>query len=127
MAFDLHAPGRVRVVGRVLSVHADGRFTLALDDGREATGRAADARLMRLARHLGQRMVVLGTGEETSIAADGVLPAEGPFRLGSKDMPTTESENAEMSARQGRWTAGWPAAPVEESDEKLDTLARDDR
>jgi hypothetical protein len=114
------------VVGRVVFVHADGRFALALDDGREATGRAADARLMRLARHLGQRMLVLGTGTKTAIEADGVLTPDGAFKVhdGRADFPT-ESEDAELLEQYQEKRPG--GATPEPTDHLIDAYLRNDR
>ena len=128
MPIDLHAPDRVRVVGIVQFVSADGRFGLTLDDGREAAGRATGQRLVRLGRHLGQRMVVLGMGDVSAITADGVLTPDGAFRVPDRvaDIPTA-SENAELlELHQKRIAEGPSGCSGELTDHLLDAYMRND-
>ncbi|WP_439629680.1 hypothetical protein [Gemmata sp.] len=116
---------RVRVEGTVTTVHADGRFSLALPDGAEAFGRSSGSQLQRLGKFVGHGVIVLGTGAtDGTLDADGVLPVQGPFILGACDVPLSTSEAAESAARFASTIGMWPG---DESDEQLDALLRDDR
>jgi hypothetical protein len=118
-------PARVRVEGAVTAVHADGRFALALPDGTERAGTATGSQLRRLGKFLTSNVLVLGvTAPDGTLAADGVLPARGPFVLGKGDTPLSPSEAAEAAARFQSIIGKWPG---DETDDQIEQLMTGDR
>ena len=94
------APRRIRLVGQVTEVRADGSFILRTSDGRMWMGRVSSNRLRRLAGLLGRSAIIFGkASDEGNVDADGVLPAEGPFSIQVEELPHSPEEASELAER----------------------------
>src|SRR5205823_2230641 len=92
-------------------------------DGRSIACRLVGYPIQGLARLLGRRLVVFGTGrfgpggEEQGIEADGFLPNDGQLWIRSASEPPLSDEVSAELARRRRLAAGtWPG---DETDEEI--------
>ena len=103
------------------AVHADGRFTLALPDGRALSGIATGGQIRRLGCLIGCPTLALGVvAADGTLAVDGVMPVTPNSGSGHQ---YSQSELTEMFTNNHAATQTRPEA----TEEEMDAMIKDDR
>jgi hypothetical protein len=115
---------RVRLEGTLDMVQAsDSSFRLVLADGRTIPGKLVRGPITSLARVLGRRLLVFGTGkfgpagELEWVEADGFLPNDGEsWTVSATDPPVSDEVREELARRLRSVIGKWPG---DETDEQI--------
>jgi hypothetical protein len=100
---------------------SDSSFRLILADGRTVSGKLVRGPITSLARVLGRKLLVFGTGllgpagELEGVEADGFLPNDGqPWISSASDPPESEEVREELARRRRAVLAALRGAETEE-------------
>jgi hypothetical protein len=121
---------RVRLEGTLDMVQAsDSNFRFRLDDGRIIPGQLVGRPIITLAKVLGRRLLVFGTGHFTTagemerIEMDSFIPNDGqPWTISSEDMPLSEEVRMEQARRLRASMDRWPG---DETDEQIEAALKE--
>jgi hypothetical protein len=108
---------------------SDSSFRLLLADGRTISGRLVGRPMISLARLLGRRLLVFGSGrfgpagELEGIEADSFIPNDGqPWTVTSEDLPFSEEVRKEQARRLRASMGNWPG---DETDEQIEAALKE--
>ena len=121
---------RVRLEGTLDTVQAsDSSFRLRLEDGRTIPGQLIGRPIITLAKVLGRRLLVFGTGQFNAagelerIDLDSFIPNDGqPWTVNGDDMPESQEVREELARRRRAVMAALQSA---ETDEQLEQALRE--
>jgi hypothetical protein len=102
---------------------SDSSFRLVLADGRTIPGQLIGRPTITLAKVLGRRLLVFGTGQFNSageverVEMDSFIPNDGqPWTVNSDDMPVSDEVAMEQARRLRAVMGTWPG---DETDEQI--------